>query len=116
LYEEFTFLDTVTGRKIIFNYLSVSTTQLNIAGHTQIKNVINSISTPPEDIKVEFKNVDGSMLKVATIKFFPYKQFILNSLLMVVCDLNVEDFKIRIDADRDVIGMGVCLCNDVEFL
>jgi hypothetical protein len=65
-------------------------------------------------MKVEFKNVDGSLLK-ARIKFFPYKQFILNSLLMVVCDLNVEGCKIRIDTERDVIGMEVCFCKCLKF-
>jgi hypothetical protein len=61
-------------------------------------------------MKVEFKNVDGSLLQ-ASIKFFPFKQFILNSLLMVVSELNVECCKIRIDAERDVIGMVVFLFN-----
>lgn len=44
----------------------------------------------------------------ATITFSPFKEFILNSLLMVVSGINLENWKLRVDADRDIIGMEVC--------
>jgi len=50
--------------------------------------------------------VDGLDMK-ATISFSPYKKFILNALLMVVDNINFEVWKLRVDAEKDVVGMEV---------
>ncbi|XP_059487332.1 mucosa-associated lymphoid tissue lymphoma translocation protein 1-like [Neocloeon triangulifer] len=86
IYEHFTFVDDVTG-------------------DSKISNFFNYVSPPPQEIEVKFENKEIGLFLNARASFQPYKQYIMNTLIMVIDDVDCDLWNLKLSSDRDILDM-----------